>query len=70
LASSYAELGQLDDAGRCIREAITAVEATKKTRFEAEGNRITSEIALEVERAGCSESTSLFPARACGRAPE
>ena len=30
LAKAYAELGQLDDARRCIAEAITAIEATKE----------------------------------------
>jgi predicted ATPase len=32
LATAYAELGQLDEAWRCICEAMTAVEATKLVR--------------------------------------
>ncbi len=31
LASAYAELGQFDDAWRCIGEAMTAVETTKES---------------------------------------
>jgi predicted ATPase len=31
LASAYAELGQFDEARRCIDEAITAIETTKET---------------------------------------
>ena len=30
LAERYAELGQFDDAWRCIGEAMTAVETTRK----------------------------------------
>ena len=36
LARAYAELGQFDDAWRCIGEAMTAMETTKETWFEAE----------------------------------
>ena len=46
LARAHAELGQFDDAWRCIREAMTAVETTKETWFEAEVHRIAGEIAL------------------------
>jgi predicted ATPase len=46
LTRAYAELGQVDDARRCIAEAMTAVETTKERWFEAEVNRIAGEIAL------------------------
>jgi predicted ATPase len=46
LARAHAELGQFDDAMRCIGEAITTVETTKERWFEAEANRIAGEIAL------------------------
>ena len=49
LASTHADLGQFDDAWRCIGEAMTAVETTKETWFEAEVNRIAGEIALKSE---------------------
>jgi predicted ATPase len=46
LSSAYAQLGQFDDAWRCIGEAMTAVEITKERWYEAEVNRIAGEIAL------------------------
>jgi class 3 adenylate cyclase/predicted ATPase len=46
LARAYAELGQFDDAWRCIGEAMNAIETTKETLFEAEVHRIAGEIAL------------------------
>ena len=46
LARAYAELGQCDDAWRCIGEAMTAVETTKEKWCEAEVHRFAGEIAL------------------------
>jgi predicted ATPase len=46
LALAYAALGKLDDAWRCIGEAISTIEATKERWFEAEVHRISGEIAL------------------------
>jgi predicted ATPase len=46
LTRAYAELGQFDDAWRCIGEAIAAVETTKERWWEAEVNRVAGEIAL------------------------
>jgi predicted ATPase len=46
LASAHADLGQFDDAWHCIGEAMTAVETTKETWFEAELHRVGGEIAL------------------------
>ena len=65
LARAYAELGQFDDAWRCIGEAMTAMETTKERWCEAEVHRIAGEIALDVAGAGCGESGSVF--RACAR---
>jgi len=47
LAKAYAELGQFDDAWRCVGEAMTAAETTKERWFEAEIQRIAGEIALK-----------------------
>ena len=47
LASAYAELGQFDDAWRCIGEAMAAVETTKESSCEADILRIAGEIALK-----------------------
>jgi predicted ATPase len=58
LARAYGELGQFDDAWRCIGEAITAVETTKEGKSEAEVHRTAGEIAL------------LSPARDAAKAEE
>ena len=47
LATAYAELGQFDDAWRCIGEATTAIETNKEKWCEAEVHRIAGEIALK-----------------------
>jgi predicted ATPase len=47
LAMAYAELGQLDDAWRCIDEAIEKVERSKEKWGEAEVYRTAGEIALK-----------------------
>ena len=44
LTRAYAELGQFDDAWRCVGEAMTAIETTKETWIEAEVHRIAGEI--------------------------
>jgi predicted ATPase len=46
LATAHAELGQFNDAWRCISEAMTAVETTQERWWEAEVNRTAGEIAL------------------------
>ncbi len=46
LAMAYAELGQFDDAWRCIGEATTVAERTGERWSEADVNRIAGEIAL------------------------
>ena len=47
LAMAYAELGQPDDARRCIDDAMDKVERSKEKWCEAEVNRIAGEIALK-----------------------
>ena len=47
LALAYAALEKLDDAWRCIGEAMTAVETTKEGWYQAEINRVAGEIALK-----------------------
>ena len=46
LSKAYAQLGQFDDAWRCIGEAMTAVERTKERWYEAEVHRAAGDIAL------------------------
>ena len=68
LARAYAELGQFDDAWRCIGEAMSTVATTKESWFEAEVNRIAGEIALlspepDVTKAEASFERALTVAR-------
>ena len=60
LARAYAELGQFDDAWRCIGEAMTAVETTKERWFEAEINRIAGEIALKSPEPDAAKAEAYF----------
>ena len=46
LTRAYAQLNQFDDAWRCIGEAMTAVETTKESWYEAEVHRTAGEITL------------------------
>ena len=47
LARAHAELGQFEEAWRCIVEAMTEAETTKQTWCEAEVHRVAGEIALK-----------------------
>jgi predicted ATPase len=46
LTTTYAELGQFDDAWRCIDEAMTSAETTKERWFNAYIHCIAGEIAM------------------------
>ena len=46
LARPMPKLGQFEDAWRCIDDAMTTIEKTKETWWEAEVSRIAGEIAL------------------------
>ena len=60
LARAYAELGQFDDAWRCIGEAMTAVETTKERWCEAEVHRIAGEIALKSPEPDAAKAEAYF----------
>ena len=60
LATAHAELGQLDDARRCMGEAITAIERTGERWFEAEANRIAGEIALKSPEQDAAKTEAYF----------
>ncbi len=47
LASAHSDLGQFDEAWRCIHEAMTAIETAKERVWEAEVNRVAGQIALK-----------------------
>jgi class 3 adenylate cyclase/predicted ATPase len=69
LARAYAELGQFDDAWRCIGEAMTAIETTKERWFEAEVHRMAGEIALKSREPDTAKAHGYF-ARALAVARE
>jgi class 3 adenylate cyclase/predicted ATPase len=56
LTRAYAECGKVDDAWRCIGEAIAAVETTKERWWEAEVNRVAGEVALISGRKDSAEA--------------
>jgi class 3 adenylate cyclase/predicted ATPase len=60
LAKAYAELGQFDEAWRCIGEALVAIEATKERLWEAEVNRIAGEIALMSSQPDMAKAEAYF----------
>jgi len=60
LARAHAELGQFDEAWRCTTEARAAVEATEERLWEAEVNRIASEIALLSPERDAAEAEACF----------
>jgi predicted ATPase len=60
LAWAFAELGQLDEAWRCIGEAMTTIETTKESWFEAEVNRIAGEIALKSPEPDSAKAQAYF----------
>ena len=60
LSRAHAELGQFDDAWRCIREAMSAVETTNERWCESEINRITGEIALKLPQLGATRAEAYF----------
>src|SRR5215468_8736744 len=60
LSKAYAELGQFDQAWRCIGEAMAAVETTGERWYEAEIHRVTGEIALKLPQLGSSQAGAYF----------
>jgi predicted ATPase len=60
LARAYGELGQFDDAWRCIGEAITSMETTKATLWEAQVYRTAGEISLMSPQPDSAKAQSYF----------
>jgi predicted ATPase len=60
LASAYLKVGQFEDAKRCIREAMMAVESTDERWYEAEVNRIAGEVTLQSPLSDTSHSEKFF----------
>ena len=60
LARAYADIGQLDDALRCLGEATNAVDTTGERWFEAEVYRLAGEIALKLPQSDSTKAQSYF----------
>jgi predicted ATPase len=60
LARAYSELGQLDDAWRCIGEAMSVVETTKERWYEADIHRMAGEIALKSPEPEIAKAEAYF----------
>ncbi len=60
LGGAYAELGQFDDAWRCIGEAMAAIETTGERWHEAEVNRVAGEIALKSPQPDTAKAEAYF----------
>ena len=60
LARAYAELGQFDDAWRCIGEAMTAIETTNEKWCEADIHRMAGEIALMSPEPDAAKAEAYF----------
>jgi class 3 adenylate cyclase/predicted ATPase len=60
LTSAHAELGQFEEAWRCIGEAMTAVETTKEKWCEAEVHRVAGEIALKSPEPDATQAQACF----------
>jgi predicted ATPase len=60
LAMAHAEIGQFDDAWRCIGEAMTTMGTTKERWFEAEVHRIAGEIAFKSPQPDAAKAETHF----------
>ena len=60
LAKAHAQLGQFDDAWRCVGEAIATVQRTREKFYEAEVNRFAGEITLMLPRPVDCKSAGVF----------
>jgi predicted ATPase len=60
LAKAYAELGQFEEAWRCIGEAMTAVETTKEKWCEADIHRTAGELTLMLPMPDAAKAEAHF----------
>jgi predicted ATPase len=60
LTKAYANIGQFDDASRCIVEALNAVETTKERWCEADIHRTAGEIAVMSAEPGAADAEAYF----------
>jgi predicted ATPase len=60
LAKAFADLGRLDEAERCLAEAMAEMNTTKEVIHEAEVNRIAGEIALMSPKPDTGKAEAYF----------
>jgi predicted ATPase len=60
LARAYADIGQFDDALRCLSEAANAIDTTGERWFQAEVYRTAGEIALKSPQADTAKAEAYF----------
>jgi class 3 adenylate cyclase/predicted ATPase len=60
LVEAYAELGQFDDAWRCLDEALLIVQTTKERWCEADIHRVAGEIALRSPQPDAAKAEAGF----------
>ena len=60
LARAYSELGQVDDAWRCIEEATISIETTNERWCEADIHRVAGEIALTSPEPDATKAEAYF----------
>jgi predicted ATPase len=60
IAYAHAQLGQLDDAWRCIGEAMAAVQSTKESWYVADVNRVAGEVALRSPNRAVAKAEAHF----------
>jgi predicted ATPase len=59
-AGAYAALGRIDEAWRCIGEAMAAVETTKERSCEAEVHRVAGKIAIAPPEPDAAKAEACF----------
>jgi predicted ATPase len=60
LAKAHAELGQFDEAWRCVGDATNQIKSTKETWPDAEVHRVAGEIALMLPKADTAKAEVYF----------
>ena len=60
MAKAHVELGQLDEACRCIGDAMTAMKTTKETWQESEIHRLAGDLALMSPKPDVAKAQEYF----------
>ena len=60
LAKAYAELGQFDDAWRCVGEALTAAQTSKEKWYEPDVHRTAGQVTLMMPNPDAAKAEAYF----------